>query len=76
LIGAKDFKAFIGQRKQAQRRSWRLTKEEGIVCMWKGKKEEEEVRGRMFSPYVWRSVHGKEVCKNQTWKEVVCNKYL
>jgi hypothetical protein len=22
--------------------SWRLTKEGGIVCMWKGKKEEEE----------------------------------
>ncbi len=43
LIGAKDFKAFIGQRKQAQGRSWRLTKGEGIMCMWEGKKEEEEV---------------------------------
>ncbi len=53
-----------------------FTKREGIVCMWKGRKEEEEVWGRMFSPYVWRGVHGKGMCKNQTWKEVVCNKYL
>jgi len=37
LIGAKDFKAFIGQGEQAQGRSWRLTEEEGIVCMWEGK---------------------------------------
>ncbi len=36
----KDFKAFIGQGEQAQGRSWKLTKEEGIVCM--GKKEREE----------------------------------
>jgi hypothetical protein len=28
LIGVKDFKAFIGQGKQAQGRSWRLTKGE------------------------------------------------
>ncbi len=39
----KDFKALIGQGEQAQEGSWRLTKEEGIVCMGKGKKEEEEV---------------------------------
>ncbi len=37
----KDFKAFIGQGEQAQGRSWRLTKEEGIMCMGKKKKEEE-----------------------------------
>ncbi len=37
----KDFKAFIGQGEQAQGRSWRLTKEEGIVCMGKKEKEEE-----------------------------------
>ncbi len=36
----KDFKAFIGQGEQAQGRSWRLTKGEGIMCM--GKKEREE----------------------------------
>jgi hypothetical protein len=29
-----------------------------------------------FSSYVWRGVHGKGVCKNQAWKEVVCSKYL
>jgi len=43
LIKAKDFKAFIGQGEQAQEKSWRLTKGEGIVCMWKRKKEEEGV---------------------------------
>jgi hypothetical protein len=43
LIGARDFEAFIGQREQAQGRSWRLTKEEGILCMWGRKKEEDEV---------------------------------
>jgi hypothetical protein len=43
LIGARDFKAFIGQGEQAQGRSWRLTKEEDFVCMWREKKEEEEV---------------------------------
>ncbi len=36
----KDFKALIGQGEQAQGRSWRFTKEEGIVC--KGRKEKEE----------------------------------
>jgi hypothetical protein len=29
-----------------------------------------------FKFYVWRGVHGKGVCKNQAWKEVVCSKYL
>ncbi len=41
LIGAKDFKAFIRQAKQAQRRSKRLTKGEGIMCMWERKEKEE-----------------------------------
>jgi hypothetical protein len=43
LIGTKDFKAFIGQGEQAQGRPWRLTKGEGIVCMWEEKKEEGEL---------------------------------
>ncbi len=29
-----------------------------------------------FCSYVWRGAHGKGVCKNQAWKEVVCSKYL
>jgi hypothetical protein len=46
-----------------------------FVCM------EEEKKRRMkceegFSSYMWRDVHGKGVCKNQAWKEVVCSKYL
>jgi hypothetical protein len=41
LSGAKGFQAFIGQGEQAQGRSWRLTKGEGIVCM-RGRKKKEE----------------------------------
>jgi hypothetical protein len=41
LIGARDFEAFIGQGEQAQGRSWRLTKGEDCVCMWRRKKEED-----------------------------------
>jgi hypothetical protein len=43
LTGARDFEAFIGQGEQAQKRSWRLTKGEDFVCMWRRKKEEDEV---------------------------------
>ncbi len=71
LIGARDFKAFIGQGEQAQGRSWRLTKEEDFVCMWREKKKRMKCEGGFFSSYVWRGVRGKGVCKNQAWKEVV-----
>jgi hypothetical protein len=43
LIGARDFEAFIRQGEQAQRRSWKLSKGEGILCMWEKKKKEDEV---------------------------------
>jgi len=39
LIGAKGFQAFIGQGEQAEGRSWRLTKREGIVCMEKKRRK-------------------------------------
>jgi hypothetical protein len=47
-------------------------------CVYVKKKEKEggSVRKFFFCSYVWRGVHGKGVCKNQAWKEVVCNKYL
>jgi hypothetical protein len=76
LIGTNDFKAFIGQREQAQGRSRRLTKGEGIGCMEKRKKKKRMKCEEGFNFFVWRGVHGKGVCKNQAWKEVVCNKYL
>jgi hypothetical protein len=38
LIGARDFEAFIGQGKQAQGRSWRLTTEEEYVVYVEKKK--------------------------------------
>ncbi len=75
MIGVRDFEAFIGQGEQAQGRSWRLTKGKIFVCMWR-KKKKEKVCEEGFSSYVWRGVHGKGVCKNQAWKEVVCSKYL
>jgi hypothetical protein len=37
LIRARDFKAFMGQRKQAQGRSWRFNKEGNFVCMGRKK---------------------------------------
>jgi hypothetical protein len=71
LVGTRDFKTFIGQGEQAQGRSWRLTKQEDFVYVEKKKRKKDEMRGRIFSSYVWRGVHGKGVCKNQAWKEVV-----
>jgi hypothetical protein len=77
LIGARDFEAFIGQGKQAQGRSWRLTKGEDFFCVYGEKKKRRRMKcEERFSSYVWRGVHGKGVCKNQAWKEDVCNKYL
>jgi hypothetical protein len=43
LIGARDFEASIEEREQTQGRSRRLTKREDFVCMWRRKKEEEEM---------------------------------
>jgi hypothetical protein len=44
LIRTRDFKAFIGQGKQAQGRSWRLTKEEDLfLCMGRKKNKNDEV---------------------------------
>jgi hypothetical protein len=42
LIGARDFKAFIGQGKQAQGRPWRFTKEEDFFCVYGEKKKKED----------------------------------
>ena len=61
----KDFKAFIGQGEPTQGRSWRLTKEENIVCFWKKKeKEEENEVGERLLVLVCGGVHGK-VMKNK-----------
>ncbi len=47
--------------------SWRLTKEEGIVCMRKCKKEEEEEceEDWLLVLMCARIKHGGIVCKNQ-----------
>jgi hypothetical protein len=59
----KDFETFIGQGEQAQGGSRKLTKEEGIVCMWEEKKEE-DLCEEVLSSYVWRGAHRKGVCKD------------
>ncbi len=49
---------------------------ERILCACGEEKKRRMKCKEGFSSYVWRGVHGKGVCKNQAWKEVVCNKYL
>ncbi len=50
---------------------------ERVSCVCgKERKRKGKCEGKFFSSYVWKGVHGKGVCKNQIWKEVVCNKYL
>jgi hypothetical protein len=78
LIGVKDFKAFIRQGEQAQGRSWRLTKGEGMVCMKKIRKRrrrcEEKILvlmcGEVFMEKVCARIkHGQKLCVTST-----CNK--
>jgi len=49
---------------------------ERVLCVCGNKGKRRRCEEEIFSSYMWRGVHGKGVCKNQTWKEVVCNKYL
>ncbi len=49
---------------------------ERIFYVWGKEKKSRMKCEEFFSFYVWRGVHGKGVCKNQAWKEVVCSKYL
>jgi hypothetical protein len=48
---------------------------EKVLCVCEKEKKMRKCE-EGFSSYVWRGVHGKGVCKNQAWKEVVCSKYL
>jgi hypothetical protein len=49
---------------------------ERVLCVCGKEGKRRRCAEEIFSSYMWRGVHGKGVCKNQTWKEVVCNKYL
>ncbi len=49
---------------------------EKVLCVCGKEKKKRKKCEEGFSSYVWRGVHGKGVCKNQAWKEVVCSKYL
>jgi hypothetical protein len=48
----------------------------GFFCVCREEKKRRMKCEERFSSYVWKGVHGKGVCKNQAWKEVVCSKYL
>jgi hypothetical protein len=61
LIRARDFKAFIGQGEQAQRRSWRLTKGKDFLVYGEKKKKRRMKCEEGFNSYVWKGVHGKGV---------------
>jgi hypothetical protein len=49
---------------------------EKVLCVCGKEKKRRMKCEKGFSSYVRRDVHGKGVCKNQAWKEVVCSKYL
>jgi hypothetical protein len=74
LIGARDFETFIRKREQAQRRSWRLTKGEGIVVWGKKKKGGLSVRkdlvlmcGEVFIEKLGAKIkHGRKLCVAST----------
>jgi len=47
-----------------------------LVCVWGEERKRRRKCEEGVSSYVWKGVHGKGVCKNQAWKEVVCSKCL
>jgi hypothetical protein len=74
-----DFQVSIGQIKQAQGGVMGGLSSVWMVCVCfflpKGTKEEKECVRKNISFYVWKKVvHGKNMCKQRAWKEVVCNK--
>jgi hypothetical protein len=75
-IGLKDFKLSLDKGNKLKEGHGGLPKEKVLCVCGKERKRRRKCEEECFSPYVWKGVHGKKVCKNQTWKEVVCNKYL
>ncbi len=78
LIGARDFKAFIGQGKQAQGRSWRLTKEEDFfLCVWEEEKKKMRKFEEGFLVLMCGEVFMEKVCaKIKHGRKLCCSKYL
>jgi hypothetical protein len=75
LIGARDFKVFIGQGEQAQGRSWRLTKKEDFVCIWRKKKRMKCEEG--FLVLMCEEVFVEKVCARiKHGRKLCCSKYL
>jgi hypothetical protein len=76
LIGAKDFEAFIWTRGTSSKKVMEAYQGGRFFCVCGEEKKRRMKCGEGFNSYVWGGVHGKGVCKNQAWKEVVCSKYL
>jgi hypothetical protein len=78
LIGGKDFNISIGQGEQAQGGVKEAYPREGVRVFFFGKKEENEC-GReelvLMCEKMFFKINKKNyVCKQKTWKEVVCSK--
>jgi hypothetical protein len=74
---SKGFRSFHWTRGTSSRKV--MEAYQGGRFFWGACAEEERRRMKCeegVSSYVWRGVHGKGVCKNQAWKEVVCSKCL
>jgi hypothetical protein len=70
LIGAKDFKAFIGQGEQAQGRSWRFTKR-GVLCVC-GKERKKRRCEEEFLILMCGEVFMKNVCVRIKHERKLC----
>ncbi len=67
----KDFEAFIGQGEQAQGGHGGLPRRKLRVCGWEEGKERRRKCEKILVLMCARFKHGKDVCKNQAWKECV-----
>ncbi len=78
MIGERDFKAFIGQGKQAQGRSWRFTKEEDFFCVWgEEKKKIRKCEEGFFLVLMCGEVFMEKVCARiKHGRKLCCSKYL
>ncbi len=73
---SKGFASFHWTRGTSSRKVIEAYQGRGFFSVYGKEKKRRMKCEEFFSPYVWRGVHGKGVCKNQAWKEVVYSKYL
>jgi len=73
---SKGFRSFHWTRGTSSKKVMEVYqgREESCVCE-KEKKRKMKCEEKI-SAYGWKGVHGKNLCKNEAWKEVVFSKYL